>query len=102
MDAKLVKPSDSSSSTEVCDFLSKDRRLIHIKDKSESSRLSHLFNQGLVSAVTMKRDRPFRDRLRTRIAEQPDGSDYVDLVPDAGTEVSPSDYTVIFLSLIHI
>ena len=101
MDAKLVKPSDSSSSIEVCDFLSKDRRLIHIKDKSESSRLSHLFNQGLVSAVTMKRDGPFRDRLRTRIAEQPGGSDYVDLVPEASTELRPSDYTVIFGVLVN-
>lgn len=101
MDVKLVKPSDSSSSIEVCDFLSKDRRLIHIKDKSESSRLSHLFNQGLVSAVVMKRDGPFRDRLRTKIKEQPGGDDYVNLVPDAGTEVKPNDYTVIFGVLVN-
>lgn len=101
MDAKLVKPSDSSSSIEVCDFLGKDRRIIHIKDKSESSRLSHLFNQGLVSAVVMKRDGPFRDRLRKKIGEQPDGGDYIDLIPGADTEVKPSDYTVVFGVLVN-
>lgn len=85
----------------MCDFLGKDKRLIHIKDKSESSRLSHLFNQGLVSAVIMKRDGPFRDRLRTRIGEQPGGGDYVNLVPVASTELKPSDYTVVFGVLVN-
>ncbi|KQY95061.1 MULTISPECIES: DUF6119 family protein [unclassified Brevundimonas] len=101
LDVKLVKPSDSSTSIEVCDFLGKDKRLIHIKDKSESSRLSHLFNQGLVSAIALKRDGPFRDRVRTKIAEQPGGADYVDLVPAAGTHLVPADYTVVFGVLVN-
>lgn len=35
---------------EVCDVLTRDNKLIHVKRYSGSSALSHLFNQGYVSA----------------------------------------------------
>jgi uncharacterized protein (TIGR04141 family) len=101
LDVKLVKPSDASSPIEVCDFLGKDKRLIHIKDKAESSRLSHLFNQGLISAVTLKRDRSFRDRVRQEIVKQPGGADYERLIPPSGTELLASDYKVVFGVLVN-
>ncbi len=101
LDVKLVKPSDASSPIEVCDLLGKDRRLIHIKDKTESSRLSHLFNQGLISAVTLKRDPAFRDRVRAEIAKQPNGAEYEDLIPPSGTALSASDYRVVFAVLVN-
>lgn len=101
LDVKLVKPSDASSPIEVCDFLGKDKRLIHIKDKSESSRLSHLFNQGLISAVILKRDPAFRDRVRQKIAEQPGGAEYEALIPPSGTPLLASDYTVVFGVLVN-
>lgn len=101
LDVKLVKPSDASSSIEVCDFLGKDGRLIHIKDKTDSSRLSHLFSQGLVSAVTLKRDAPFRDRVREQIAKQPGGADYGEVIPASTATMTASDHQVVFGVLVN-
>lgn len=101
MDVKLVKPSDASSAIEVCDFLGKNGRLVHIKDKSESSRLSHLFNQGVVSAVILKRDADFRDRVNLRIAEQPGGADYAAVIPGSKDKFDPTSHTVIFGVLVN-
>lgn len=70
LDRKIIKPSDASYGIETCDFLGEDGALIHIKDHTSSSRLSHLFNQGTVSARVLKRDGAFRDLLRTEIAAQ--------------------------------
>ena len=98
---KLVKPSDASSPIEACDFLGKDGRLIHIKDKTDSSRLSHLFSQGLVSAVILKRDAPFRDRVREQIGKQPGGADYGDVIPASTSAMTASDYKVVFGVLVN-
>jgi uncharacterized protein (TIGR04141 family) len=38
---------------EICDLLGPDNELIHVKKASGSAPLSHLFNQGLVSAQTL-------------------------------------------------
>lgn len=96
LDRKLVKPSGASSSIEVCDFLGRDRRFVHVKDKTASSRLSHLFNQGLVSAVTFKRDSVFRAEFRKLIEGQLGRADYAALIPAEGAEWSPGDFKVVF------
>lgn len=101
LDVKLVKPSDASSPIEVCDFLGKDGRLIHIKDKTDSSRLSHLFNQGLVSAVTLKRDAPFRDRVREQIGNQPGGNDYGDVIAASTETMTAGDHKVVLGVLVN-
>lgn len=46
---------------EVCDLLSDKRAFIHVKKYSGSSVLSHLFNQGRVSAELMLKDCKFRE-----------------------------------------
>lgn len=96
MDVKLVKPSDSSSPIEVCDFLGSDGRLIHIKDKTESSRLSHLFNQGVVSAIVLKRDAPFRDRVVAEIAKQPSGAGFSTVIAAGGSQFAADKHKVVF------
>ncbi|WP_347304282.1 DUF6119 family protein [Croceibacterium sp. TMG7-5b_MA50] len=96
LDVKLVRPSGSTSSIELCDFLGLDGRFIHIKDKSESSRLSHLWNQGLISAVTLKRDPLFRDEARTVIADQPNGAAYVNIIADSNSSFDPSKHKIVF------
>ncbi|TAJ64005.1 DUF6119 family protein [Brevundimonas sp.] len=96
MDVKLVKPSDASSPIEVCDFLGADGRLIHIKDKTESSRLSHLFNQGLVSAIVLKRDAPFRDRVLAEVAKQPGGGAFSTAVAASNAPFDADRHKVVF------
>lgn len=70
LDRKLVPPTGQSHGIEACDFLGDDGALIHVKDQTSSSRLSHLFNQGTVSARVLKRDGAFRDLLRAEIVKQ--------------------------------
>lgn len=54
LDQKLVMYGGGNSSVEVCDLLSLDRNFIHVKAKTKSSALSHLFAQGLVSGQVMR------------------------------------------------
>lgn len=70
LDRKLVTPTNASSKIEVCDFLGDAGALIHVKDQTSSSRLSHLFNQGTVSARVLKMDGLARDLFIGQIAGQ--------------------------------
>ena len=44
------------SSVEVADIVTKDKKLIHVKKGGSSSKLSHLFSQGVVSATILAQD----------------------------------------------
>lgn len=54
LDKKLVRYGGGYSSIEVCDLLSLNRDFVHVKAKTKSSTLSHLFQQGLVSAQAFR------------------------------------------------
>ena len=60
LDARLVRYGGGRSSIEICDLLAADRNFIHIKAKTKSSTLSHLFAQGLNSAQAFRYTR-FRE-----------------------------------------
>ncbi len=60
LDQKLVDYGPGRSSIEVCDLLGVDGNFIHVKAKTKSSALSHLFAQGLVSGQVL-RDKRFRE-----------------------------------------
>jgi uncharacterized protein (TIGR04141 family) len=102
LDRKLVKPTGASYPIEVCDFISDRRELIHVKDQTSSSRLSHLFNQGTVSARVLKIDAAFRDEVRVRIAEQEAAltlTGYQALVADSGSPYREIDHLVVYAVL---
>ena len=63
LDARTVRYGGGRSSIEICDLLSSDRAFVHVKAKTKSSTLSHLFAQGLNSAQAF-RDRRFRQLAR--------------------------------------
>jgi len=69
MDAQNLMYGGGHSKIELCDLLSKDKQLIHIKPYSGSSTLSHLFNQALVSADLMLSDSQFRELANEKILE---------------------------------
>src|SRR6266481_5452394 len=54
-----VRYGGGRSVIEICDLLSLDRDFIHVKAKTKSSTLSHLFAQGTTSAQAF-RDARFR------------------------------------------
>jgi len=69
MDAQNLTYGGGHSKIELCDLLSKEKQLIHIKPYSGSSTLSHLFNQALVSADLMLSDPQFRELANEKILE---------------------------------
>lgn len=52
---------------EVCDIYTRDRQLVHVKRLSGSGTLSHLFNQGAVSAELLRFEEGFRTQFLQKI-----------------------------------
>lgn len=99
LDRKLIKPTGATSEIEICDFLSVNRQFIHVKDKTSSSRLSHLFNQGTVAARVLIVDAAARDRVREKIREreaESGESDYLALLPSSTEDFRAADFTVVY------
>lgn len=67
LDKKTVVVPGKTSPIEVCDILTQDRQLVHVKRKFSSSALSHLFGQGFVSAELLVDNEAFRARVREKI-----------------------------------
>lgn len=63
LDQKNILHGGGHSKIEVCDLLSINRELIHVKIYSKSSVLSHLFAQGLVSGQLIQMDSEFREKV---------------------------------------
>jgi uncharacterized protein (TIGR04141 family) len=64
---------------EICDILTRDGGLIHVKQRGASSTLSHLFAQGVNSAERLLQDQEFRRQARD-VIEHEDPS-FADVVP---------------------
>lgn len=67
-DADPIMHGGGQGKVEVCDLLSVDGELIHIKQYSKSSVLSHLFAQGFVSAQLIHTDDEFRAKVISKVA----------------------------------
>jgi len=99
LDRRLIKPTGWSTTMEACDFLGRDRQLIHIKDKTSSSRLSHLFSQGTVSARVLAIDPPSRDTVRAKVVTvqgETGQAGYEDILPKSDEDFTRSDFTVVY------
>lgn len=67
MDKETVRITGmGKSSIEVCDVLTKDKKIIHVKKNGGSSYLSHLFNQASVSGE-MLLDPAFRNAANEKL-----------------------------------
>jgi uncharacterized protein (TIGR04141 family) len=65
LDTKTARCRGTSTGIEVCDLLSGNGDLIHVKHrKGGSSSLSHLFAQGRMSGEALLRDEEFREDAR--------------------------------------
>jgi len=89
---------------EPCDFLSMSRQIIHLKDGHASAPLSHLWNQGLISAESFVSDAKFRSDFRKAIAARErkhSRTGFGILVPDGRTKPVPTDFTIVFGVMRH-
>jgi uncharacterized protein (TIGR04141 family) len=87
LDQKNVLYGGGHSSIEICDLLTEDRNFIHVKAKTKSSTLSHLFSQGLVSAQVLR-----EVRFRELASEQCTTHNHIFEVED----FRPSDHAVTY------
>ena len=88
MDRKQIFHGGGSSSIEFCDLLSADKEIIHIKNYSGSSVLSHLFHQGTVSAFMTAGDLTFRRKVNEKLPD-------THKIPEDNT-FQTSDYEVVY------
>lgn len=79
---------------EVCDLLSSDRHLVHVKRHLSSSTLSHLFAQGLVSAELLQTSPAFRAAVEKKVANTVKGKTLFAPLFSAG--VQPSEWKVVY------
>jgi len=77
---------------ELCDLLTEDGPLVHVKRKTQSASLSHLFNQGLVSSDLLVQHRPFRKSSRDVIAGLEPGKE--EIIPL--NALDPSNFEVVY------
>jgi uncharacterized protein (TIGR04141 family) len=95
LDFKLVSVTGEPGRIEVCDLLSKDRCLIHIKRHFTSSGLSHLFSQGVVSASLLQENKEFRQQAQHRInTEAGDRASDFTLFSETGLETRT--FTIVY------
>ena len=91
MDRKLVKVELASEPIELCDLFSPERELIHVKRRSASSTLSHLFAQGRVAAEAFFSDEHLRDRARAHLKGRKDLAGLIPTDRPIGT-----DFTIVY------
>ena len=105
MDQTKVSPKGAGNAAlEPCDFLSTGKQLIHLKDGHSSAPLSHLWNQGLVSAEAFISDDVFRKGFRKEARKREkkfSKQGFVGLLPDGRVKPIPSDFTVVFGVMRH-
>lgn len=101
---KLSPTGASGAELEPCDFLSKSRQFIHLKDGHASAPISHLWNQGVVAAESFVRDEKFRIDLRKEVQKRQrkfKKTGFDALLPDGRSKPSPANYAVVFGIMRH-
>ncbi|WP_413317142.1 DUF6119 family protein [Agrococcus sp. 1P02AA] len=98
LDGVLARPPGASSDIELCDVLTKDGTFVHVKRKSRSSSLSHLFAQGSVSFETFIESAEFRARAREKMKQlnPPDLAEWLELLPSGDEPVDRGRYRVAY------
>lgn len=96
---KLSPGGVKGANIEFSDFLSRDRKIIHLKDGHSSSAISHLWNQGLVCGDALSSDSEFRKKLRAAVRKREKDygkQGFVDLLPAVASRVDTSQYTIVY------
>jgi uncharacterized protein (TIGR04141 family) len=96
---KLSPTSAPGANLEPCDFLSTTKQFIHLKDGHSSAPISHLWNQGVVSAESFIRDEKFRIDLRKEVKKRQTKhkkTGFDTILPDGRSKPIPSEFTVVF------
>lgn len=96
LDGITVKAEEARTPVEFCDLLSSKKQLIHVKRKTHSATLSHLFAQGTVAARIFLNDGKARKDIREQIKMMTTNSDFLAAIPDENTRPNPNDYEIVY------
>lgn len=89
-DTKKVMHGGGHGQIEICDLLSIDRDLIHVKMYGRSNVFSHLFAQGFVSGQLIQIDPDFRQKMRGQLI-----APFVDLI-QVDKKPAQDEFTVVY------
>jgi uncharacterized protein (TIGR04141 family) len=90
MDQKFVELNARGlTKVELCDLLTPEKQIIHIKRYSGSSTLSHLFAQGIVSAELFLNVPEFRAKVNTYVSSNCK-------LADPAAPINPQQYEIIY------
>ena len=64
LDRQLAQVARERGPIELCDLFTEERQFVHVKRKTHSATLSHLFAQGSVAAEAFRQDDGVRDQAR--------------------------------------
>jgi uncharacterized protein (TIGR04141 family) len=92
LDKKLVYDGGPDK-MEICDILTREAGLIHVKHRGSSSTLSHLFAQGVNSAERLLLDQDFRSKARAVAAREKNA--FADVLPAGRPQ--PGDHEISFV-----
>jgi uncharacterized protein (TIGR04141 family) len=92
MDRVIVRYGPGRDQFEFCDILTTSQQLIHVKRKTQSATLSHLFMQGQNSAQLFAHDSGFRAAVRESATDA--GLEVEAYVPVES--VSAADYEIVY------
>jgi uncharacterized protein (TIGR04141 family) len=67
LDRQTVRPSNAASPIEFCDLLSAEGHIVHVKKRSSSATLSHLFSQASVSCDIFLQDASVRKDVASKL-----------------------------------
>ncbi len=67
LDQVFFNVEDGPKQIEACDIFTKKHQFVHVKMKTRSSLLSHLFSQGRVSYECFVSDRRFRESIAEKV-----------------------------------
>lgn len=91
---RTIRIPGRTTAVEICDLLTPERDLVHVKRRFSSSNLSHLFAQGSVSAELLQMNSEFRQRAHERVVECADELGRFDFF-DTET-FAPAEFRVVY------
>ncbi|RYD81514.1 MAG: hypothetical protein EOP84_10890 [Verrucomicrobiaceae bacterium] len=94
LDRQTFKPTNGNSVIEFCDLLTDTGQLIHVKKRSSSATLSHLFSQCSVSADLFLNDPQLRGSVRKKLKSLGKSTHAV-LIPIQGRP-SPASFEIVY------
>lgn len=105
LDKVKASPSGAvGANLEPCDFLSRNKEFIHLKDGHGSAPISHLWSQGVVSAESFVRDEVFRKSIRDNALKRQKKAGkkgFEALLPDGRSKPVVAEYRVVYGIMRH-